>query len=229
MAIQPTPEQAAAFQATLHDELRAAWQALRAARPDDTFYGFGLHTGSDASALGVVAFSTLGLQQAADRYATRYASDPALHLRSLRWSPADSPLLAGGDEVLARSQALRDAMPDPFPDDDDLDDDNFDDSAPDLVAKSVFAAGFAALKSLAKEGLFGRGVERESLVLSIWQYDESEKKKLSAARKLNPAAVVARYQAELEDGLKAYFKWSDQHIAALMKAKAAAKAAKASP
>lgn len=224
MPIQPTPEQVSEFQDALRDEFRTAWQQLGTARPGDRFYGFGLYTGDDAMAMTVVAFSTLGLRQAAERYAARYHGEVALNERSLRWSPADSPLRGSDPDALVRSQALRNAMPHPFPDDADLDDGEFDDTAPDLVAKAVFRAAFAALKSLAKEGLFGKGAERESLTLGIWQYDESEKKKLAAVRKLNPESVVVRYQAEREDGMKASLAWQKVYIAAKLKERDAAKA-----
>lgn len=175
------------FRATLTDELRAAWRALRAAHAGERFYAFGLYTAPCAEYLMVTAATEEGLARATAAAVGKRGGDPALRQASLRWSPADSPLHAEGDGLLPKSGALRDAGPDPY-----------DDSpAGEAAVKLVFESAVAALRELDREGLFGAGVEREALVVGVWYGDQSDEERVEYARALNPAPVAERFEREL--------------------------------
>jgi hypothetical protein len=186
----------------LHESLRAelavAWRKLRSNHPNDDFYAFGVRTHDIGLPVSVIACTEQGLNQIAGEYSARHGTDNSLHLASLRWSMADSPLLEEGFDLAPESQALRDADPDPYG------------GTPDaeVANEGFFSAAFAALQDLDRVGAFGEGCAREKLVLSVWLYDQSDEAMLDAARKLNSAAVVRRYAEELELGHEAFFAWS---------------------
>lgn len=182
------------FRATLTDELRAAWRALRAAHAGERFYSFGLYTAPCAEYLTVTASTEEGLARATAAYVGKRGGVPALRQASLRWSPADSPLHVEGDGLLPKSGALRDAGPDPY-----------DDSPAGAAAvKLVFESAVASLRDLDREGLFGAGVEREALVLGVWYGDQSDEERVEYARALNPGPVADRLARELAQADEAF-------------------------
>ncbi len=147
--------------------------------------------------------------------------DPVLQRACLRWSPADSPLHEIGSGLLPRSDAIVQALDfegrwdDEIDDhaddaDDDADegdqlDDEDDDYPPDPEVEKVFEIVLQTLKELDADGLFGTGAERERLVLSIWQGDQSNLDRYAFAKALNPAVVAARFGREMNEGLRAYY------------------------
>jgi hypothetical protein len=186
----------------LHESLRAelavAWRKLRGNHPSDDFYAFGIRTHDIGSPVSVIACTEQGLNRVAGEYAARHGTDKRLHLASLRWRLADSPLLEEGFELAPETQALRDADPDPYG------------GSPEaeVAIEGFFSAAFAALQDLDRAGTFGEGCAREKLVLSVWLYDQSDEEILDAARRLNSAAIVRRYSEELELGHEAFLAWS---------------------
>lgn len=213
--IQPkSPARSADLRDALRDEFRAAWQLLRSARPDDVVYGFGLYTGHDAKTLTLVAFTEQGLDDVAQAYADDEAMDMPNERLMLRWSPADSPLLDTTGTVLARSQALRRTLPD-------VADAAVTYYGEKSARRAAFAAAFSALNSLDEEGLFGEGSVREAVLLSVWQYDESDADMVAAARKLNPRGVVARYAQALDERGRVFDAWMKERIAAARRRKTA--------
>ena len=222
----------ALLQSTLRDELRAAWLKIHAEHAQHRLYGFGVYTTDSASYLTVTAFSedalddAVAAQVAAFGPGGRHADlrefalkmggtpdDPALQKQSLRWSPCDSPLHEAGSELLARSdQMMRDIdfegrwqlEDDARGDEDDDDDDDEDDDLPDPEVEEVFQVIVQVLKALNREGLFGTGAERERLVLSVWQGDQSNESRYAFAKALNPPAVTARFGRELNAAMHAY-------------------------
>jgi hypothetical protein len=217
----------ALLQSTLRDELRAAWRKLHAEHGHDQLYGFGVYTTDSASYLGVTAFSEKGLearvaQSVADfgvggRHADLRAfalenggtpDDPAFQRQSLRWSPCDSPLHEFGSGLLPRSDKIvRDIdFEGRWSGDGELDDEAYeaDEDLSDPEVDEVFQVIRQVLKELDREAVFGTGAERERLVLSIWQGDQSNVSRYAFAKALNPPAVVARFGREMNDGAHAY-------------------------
>lgn len=222
----PVPDTTALL-ATLRDELRAAWLKLRADHGQDELYGFGVYTTDVASYLTVTAFSERGLDAAVARAVAAFApkgreaklrkfaleqggtpDDPRLQRQALRWSAGDSPLHALGERSLARSDAIVQSydLESGWADDGDLDDDEFEDmlEAGEPAIDEVFRVLQQALSDLDREGLFGIGAERERLVLSIWQGDQSNVSRYEFAKALNPPAVTARFGREMNEGVRAY-------------------------
>jgi len=203
--------------ATLRDELRAAWHVFRSHPGHDRLYGFGVYTTDSASYLTATAFSEAGLEAVAARYRAGklgQGRDPALLRESLRWSPADSPLHAAGLELLARSDAIVQALDfegrwdeghDDAGGDDDDDDELEADDERDPEVLEVFRVATQALRELDAEGLFGRGDERERLVLCIWEGDQSNEERYRHAKALNPPSVARRFGEEMNAGLRAYY------------------------
>jgi hypothetical protein len=196
------------LQATLRDELRAAWIHLRATCGSDPLYGFGVYTTSSASYLMVTAFSERGLDQVVQRYLRNEygkGQDVALLRRALRWSPADSPLHAVGSDLLPGANKIVADLD--FEgrwqlEEDDEDDEDFDDEWVDPEVVEVFQVLSQILRELDQEGLFGTGAERERLVLSIWEGDQSNQSRYDNARALNPPAVTRRFGEEMNDAVR---------------------------
>ena len=223
------------LQTTLRDELRAAWLMLRAERAQDQLYGFGVFTTDSASYLMVTAFSERTLDEAVARHVADFGEggrhaklrksalkmggkpdDPVLQRQALRWSPADSPLHEVGSGLLPRSDKIVQELDfegrwhlddggDDDEDDDDHDDHDEDEDLPDPEVEEVFQAVVQVLKELDGEGLFGTGAERERVVLSIWEGDQSNLDRHAYAKALNPPAVAARFGREMNEGLRAYY------------------------
>ena len=218
------------LQATLRDELRAAWLKLHAEHAQDQLYGFGVFTTDSASYLLVTAFSEKTLDDSVASHVAdfqeggRHAKlrkaalkmggkpdDPVLQRQALRWSPADSPLHAVGSGLLPRSDKIVQELDFEgrwhVDDDggDDEEDDDEDEDLPDPEVEEVFQVVVQVLKELDGEGLFGTGVERERLVLSIWEGDQSNLDRHAYAKVLNPSPVAARFGREMNEGLRAYY------------------------
>lgn len=200
-----TNDKVAQQRMTLKGELLSAWSSFRDRYPEEDFYAFGVYTTDTASYCGVVACTEQGLGVAADHYAEHYGSGPELHLQSLRWSIGDSPLFNEGLEMLPLTSEFRANEPDPYS--------HSDEGEIEASIAGFFSAAFGALKELDESGSFGTGSARERLVLSVWLHDESHEMKLEAAAKLNSLALVERYSAELEDGLRAFNVWQEHRRA----------------
>jgi len=175
---------------TLLAEFRSAWESLRAARPDEHFYSFGLYTTELAEYLMVTASTEEGLSLATERYVARSGGDPNLTRASLRWSPCDSPVHEEGSDLLSKSGAVRAAGPDPY--------DETHES--DIAVSLVLDTAVDVLRQLDREHAFGSDLARARLVLGIWQGDQSDEDRVGFVQQLNPQSVVRRFAKELEEG-----------------------------
>ena len=216
------------FEATIRDELRAAWATLRDAHAQDGLYGFGVYTTDSASYLMVTAFSDKTLDDAVARHVADFSEggraaklrqsalkmggrpdDPVLTRQSLRWSPCDSPLHELGSGLLPKTDKIVQELDfeGRWADDAEMDDDEFEEACetPDPDVEEVFRVIVQVLQELDREGLFGTGAERERLVLSVWQGDQSNLSRYDFAKALNPPAVTARFGREMNEGLVAYY------------------------
>lgn len=217
----------ALLQATLRDELRAAWRKLHDEHGQDLLYGFGVYTTDSASYLMVTAFSEKGLEARVAKAVADFGpggrhadlrkfaldsggtpDDPTLQRQCLRWSPCDSPLHEIGSGLLPRSDEIVQELDveGRWSDDDELDDEAFEEALErgDPEVDEVFRVIQHVLKELDLEGLFGHGPQRHRLVLSIWQGDQSNQSRHAFAKALNPPSVVERFGREMNDGAHAY-------------------------
>jgi hypothetical protein len=183
-----------ALQTTMLAELRAAWASLRGRHPSEQFYSFGLYTTDLVDYLMVTASTEEGLSEVTRRYVIQTGRDATALRATLRWSPADSPLHAEGDGLLAESDRLRHAAPDPYDDTPEADE----------AISLVFDVAIQSLQQLDREGVFGEGVERAQLVLGIWKGDQSDDERVEFARLLNPRPIVERFAREIAEGTRAF-------------------------
>src|SRR5260370_26612030 len=105
-----------------------------------------------------------GLSEVTQPYVTRTGRDATAQRAALRWSPADSPLHAEGDGLLAESDRLRQAGPDPYDDTPEADE----------AISLVFDVAIQSLQQLDREGTFGEGLERAQRALGIWKGDPGD-------------------------------------------------------
>jgi hypothetical protein len=183
-----------ALEATMLAELRAAWVTLCGRHPGERFYSFGLYTTDLAEYLLVTASTEEGLSEVTQRYATQNGSDPVAQRAALRWSPADSPLHAEGEGLLAESDRLRRAGPDPYD----------DTPAADEAISLLFDVAIQSLQQLDREGTFGEGGARDQLVLGIWKGDQSDDERVQFASLLNPRPVAERFAREVAEQSRAF-------------------------
>lgn len=186
---------ASGLHAAAKSDLAAAWQDLRAQAGDERIYGFGFYTTYYASYLAYTAFTEEGLDKVADEYVARSENktdQPATSFEAertaLRWSPADSP--RHGD-MLSHASPIAQGLSGAFDELDDLAD--WMESYYDTLAE--------VLNELADEGLFG--VPR-SVVLNIWEGDQSAQDRKRFARRCNPPELAERFCTE-EDASYAAF------------------------
>ena len=147
----------------LAEATRAAFEQVRAAHPDDTFYGFVLYTTADGDYVVPTAFSEEGLTRVCDRYhGTGKYPDADKLRRDLRFSAPDSPYheLAGeAFEGLPSGPKLHDAC-------------------------------FAALARLDDEVFFGKGAKRDAMVVNVVYGDMSDERWLAHAKRLNGQKTI---------------------------------------
>ena len=182
------------LRAVMLAELQGAWTALRQAHPGERFYSFGVYTAPCAEYLMVTASTEEGLAAATERYHAQDGRDRTLRRVSLRWSPCDSPLHEEGQELLTRSDAIRQSGPDPY-------DDTEEGEAAVALAFEVMVE---ALQALDRANSFGAGEERQRIVLGVWMGDQSDEERVEYVRLLNPAAVADSFEREIEAGNRAF-------------------------
>ena len=188
-----------ALETAMLAELRAAWSTLLGKHPGERFYAFGLYTTDLADYLMVTASTEEGLSEITQRYVTQTGSDPTAQRAALRWSPADSPLHAEGEGLLAASDRLRREGNNPYDDTPDADE----------AIALVFDVAIQALQQLDREGVFGEGVERSQLVLGLWKGDQSDDERIEFASLLNPRPVAERFARETAELSRAFFEVTD--------------------
>jgi len=191
---------------------RRAFDAVRAARPDEEFYAFALYTVDDA--VGVTPSSNS--EQAYQRGVSRWMADEphkqwlesrGISLESFllgdeRWSPYQWEYECMESDGFHVVNELINNRGVGFYDEDDLN---------EFVKfkASVFASMVLALNDLNEQGYFGEGSVRNSLTVfcsvadsecSIWLEEDS-------ARRLNPPQVFQQFEAErikwISDGSEA--------------------------
>ncbi|MEV5828662.1 DUF4303 domain-containing protein [Spirillospora sp. NPDC052242] len=163
---------------------RAAFAQAREAHPGETFYCYGLFTGPLYEYVLPTCSSEEGLRAVARVYAGEFGRMVGEHAAELRWSPADSPHHMLGEHHFAGVQELLEGRG--------------GGDADDAEVEARREACFRALARLDDEGFFGRGDERDRVVVTVLQGDQSDRSRLENARRLNPAAAVARLAADLD-------------------------------
>jgi hypothetical protein len=167
------------------NDLAAAWARARRAHANETPYAFVLNgtEGGQPPQLLPCLLTEESLTRVAHRYVDKGYHDTLDEARrALRYSVGDSPHVDEMYDAVPTVDALT------APHAKTLD----DESGYAILAK----AAIAALKDLDAQGLFGTGPERERLLLIIATEDTPKDWSKESARKLNPPAVFARFEAE---------------------------------
>ncbi|OLT14124.1 hypothetical protein BJF79_02820 [Actinomadura sp. CNU-125] len=169
--------------ARLVDAARAAFAQARDAHPGETFYCYGLFTGPLLEYILPTCASEEGLRAVARVYTAEFGGMVDAQADGLRWSPADSPHHLLGEHHFGAVEELLDSRAA----EDDVEDE----------AEARLEACFRALARLDREGFFGRGDDRDRVIVTVLQGDQSDRSRLANARRLNPPAAVARLAREL--------------------------------
>lgn len=169
------------FRATVREAVRGAFEDLRAAHPDERFYAYALYTDDGAAGISPAANSEAGLAARIAEYGDD--AEPAY----LRWSTSEWAYEGVGwdrtEAVYREIGRMGDAA------------EGFD-----AFREGVLALMQNVMADLDAEGLFGRGAEREGVTLlcAITDSDDSEELEARTVRALNPPAVVARFEADVD-------------------------------
>jgi hypothetical protein len=164
-------------------DLPACWQLARSLHPNETPYAFALHGVEGTPYFYPHVLTEEGLTQVANRYvADGYDENFEEARKDLRWSMEDSPYSDELNGKLSQVNALLEPVVHTL--------DETEGYA--LLAKAAMAA-FAALD---RKGMFGRGKEREKLVLLIETELADKDWSKPSAKRLNPPKVFRRYEKE---------------------------------
>jgi uncharacterized protein DUF4303/putative pyrroloquinoline-quinone binding quinoprotein/WD40 domain-containing protein len=173
------------------DAARRAFTQVRAEHPAENFYCFALFASGVVGVIEPTCMGEQALREAAQDAVDSAGSGGSLatRLTQLRWSPVDTPYYLHGEEHFAEVQRLLDARPDPY---------ELDDDAAEAEVHARLEACFDALARLDREGLFGRGTDRDRVLVTVLQGDQSQGSLLRDARRLNPATVLQRLADDLQ-------------------------------
>ncbi|MER6324598.1 MULTISPECIES: DUF4303 domain-containing protein [Streptomyces] len=161
----------------VHRATRAALLGLFRDHPGHRFYYVTLVTSGEAYGPALSAWSHEALAAESEQQGCAPLD--------LKWSYADSPFCCYGEEHLAPVRPLFEARGDLF----DLPDDEAD-----AEFELRLRAMETAVARLDAEGLFGRGDDRDAVVVTVEV--PSEPGNEERAQRLNPPAALADWQAE---------------------------------
>ena len=173
------------LKAAFKTDLAACWELARTLHPDHTPYAFVLYGVEGGARLLPQVLTDEGLTQVATRYVKEGYHDTLDEARkALRYSVADSPLFAELQDKVTNVTELFKPHARYLIDE--------EAAAYELLAK----AAMAAFEELDEEGLFGKDPEREQLMLAIITEDTEKDWTKSSIKRLNPAAVFKRFEAD---------------------------------
>ncbi len=166
----------------IRNAVRATLAELRSSYPDEVFYCFALYTTPEVTYILPTASGEAGLAEVAAECAGKGNEQQlANEMEELRWSPVDSPYHLVGEEHFAAVQALLDARPQPVFGGEDGHTE-FDE---EIAAR--LDACFGALRDLDAQGVFGTDADREQIIVTVLQGDQSDRSRLENAERVgNP-------------------------------------------
>ncbi|HXF11497.1 MAG TPA: DUF4303 domain-containing protein, partial [Desulfuromonadaceae bacterium] len=153
--------------------------------PDHQPYAFALYGVEGGAGFTPHVLTEESLTQVAARYLKEGHHDTLDEARkALRYSVADSPLFSELEDKLPSVESLLKPHQKFLRDEE------------TAGYKLIAGAAMSALKALDKENLFGRGKQRERLLLIIITEDTEEDWTKPSARQLNPPVVFKRFEAD---------------------------------
>lgn len=170
---------------TIREAARSAWNDLRFAHPDDTFYYFGLATTPQSHRPVPTASSYEGLVRVVGRYRQQGIE---LLPDELRWSDLESPYAFFGDAHFVGVESVFDELGNPF----------------DRTSEEnghLREAMIDALAQLDADGFFGEGPGRDGVVVDVTvRQGEATVSGLASALRLNPASALRGYAPDRSAG-----------------------------
>lgn len=186
------PLKVAEFRAALLEGVRQAYIELKRRMATESLYGFSLCLNSLGQSVGgVYGLTEEKLNKTVINYISRGYSALGCDLRNLlqvnlRWSVEDAGIyvdeqyFAEADRVLSASF--------------ESDWETFYENG---TTRVVYGTCLHVLQELDAEGLFGRGQDRNRLVLNLWLGDQGDEELLSWAQQLNGDDIYSRFKSEL--------------------------------
>ena len=169
----------------VREAARRAWNDLRTVHPGEAFYYFGLATTAQSHRPAPTAASYDGLARTVAGYREQGVE---LLPDELRWSELESPYAFFGDAHFREVEQLFDGLGDPF-------------ERPAAVNGRLREAMVAALAELDAEGVFGRGAQRDDVVVNVTAPGDADAAlELASARRLNPPSALDRYEDDRAAG-----------------------------
>jgi len=176
---------------------RKSFKEILARHSVETFYCVGLFTSGSYAYLLPTAMTEEGLDTAAREYQKKspYAKESFERVRTLlRWSPCDSPLHLEGKEYFKEVDASMDQFSAAL----NRIDTGYGWVVFDSFRNSLETAICNVLGDLDREGLFGRGIDRERIFLTVLMGDQDDSI-LRIGRRLNPHATMKRIKKEWDE------------------------------
>jgi hypothetical protein len=186
------------LQVAIEASCRRAWEGWSKKNPDERFYAFALYTTMDADYFVPSASGENGLAKVARQYIKRKSFATIDEAKSqLRWSLADSPYHTQGERYNKGVDEELDAAPIPY---------DKSERVADKVIKARLDTAVAALQSLDRQGIFGKGAQRRKIILLVEAGDRDQEWALKLAKRLNTKNVYSTYAKQFQPRIIGKFK-----------------------
>src|SRR5688572_30780351 len=164
-------------------DLAACWQCARSLHPSETPYTFALHGLEGTPHLYPYVLTEEGLTQVARRYvAEGYHETVEEARKELRYSMEDSPYSTELEDQLPNVNALVEPI---------------EDTLDETEGYALLArAAMEAFASLDEQGIFGKGKQREKLLLLIDTSLAEKDWSFPSVKRLNSRKAATRYENE---------------------------------
>jgi hypothetical protein len=181
-----TPPKPAQLRDAFKQDLASCWQKARTLHPKDTPYAFVLHGLEGTPHLYPYVLTEEGLTQVAKRYVVQgYHETVAAAREELRYSIEDSPYAGELEDSLPTVDALVESH-----------ETDWDETEGyDLLANTAMQAFIA----LDKAGTFGKGRQREKLLLMIETSLAEKDWSAPSVKRLNSRSAFRRYEKETKE------------------------------
>lgn len=172
---------------------KKAFPAIRAQHPDEQFYFFGLYTSGSYSYVTPTCSTYQGLKEVVEAYQTEayFAAMPKDELvKSLKWSPCDSPLHTEGEDYFEELDAELLFIDEEL---DRLYSGKPDEKEVDAFVHQIENCLIQAMKELDAAGVFGTPEERAQVTLGIMMGDQSTEDRIRFVKALNPPDLAEQF------------------------------------
>lgn len=178
----------AALTKAFADDWRDYFRSLKAKYPDERWYGFFAIGHDDMFGMTPVAMGENDLRRRCEERAAKKRESVEKLMESERFDICASVYLSEG-ELSKRVEEVLDPLGDRY---------ELSEREYENFMQAYLESAISALKVLDKEGLFGVGVERTKIVVSIAGTDQSDLSRRDCARLTNPPAALVEFERQLQ-------------------------------